>query len=142
MYTTFVATAVEKYHFIGNKCPVALQLQDELVIFCPHDCVDFVRQERQKYDPDGSKTFYIHFERTTTDAWHLYSNNLASINNIEQYQTCNTLLTYNRMAFVRDYFSKNHFKKSHILWVDADSPVLDFVDLSKPLLFDQTYLQR
>jgi|688.fasta_scaffold135598_3 hypothetical protein len=133
MYSTFVATAVEKYHFNDGQCPLIMQAQDELVIFCPHDCAEIARQERQKYDPNSSKTFYIYFERTTTDAWHLYSNNLASINNTEQYQTCNKLLVYNRMAFVRDYFSKNHFKKSHVLWVDADSPVLEFVDFTKPL---------
>jgi len=134
MYSGVVVTAIEQ----NFDCKI-LRAKDNLVIFCPHELVDSIREQRKTFDKDQSKTLIISYHRSNTDAWHLYANQLKSLNNVENELIYNDLLEFNRMAWVRDYFAKNHFKASHALWVDADSAILNDFDFSQNLFQNLFY---
>lgn len=134
MYTGVVITAIEENY----DCKI-LQALDNLVIFCPNHIADIIANHRKIYDNDQSRTLIIPYNRGNLDAWHLYANHLKALNNVSEDVIYGDLLEYNRMAWVRDYFSKNHFKASHALWIDADSPIVDGFDFSKKLFQNLFY---
>lgn len=134
MYSGVVITAIDENY----DCKI-LEAKDNLVIFCPHEIADSVREQRKAYDEDQTRTHIISYDRRNTDAWHLYANQLKSLNKVEDDLICNDLLELNRMAWVRDYFAKNYFKASHALWVDADSPILNELDFSQKLFQNLFY---
>ena len=128
MYSGVVITAIEQ----NNDCKI-LQALDNLVIFCPYEIAESVKNQRKIYDEDQTRTFIISYERRSTDAWHLYSNQLENLNKVDDDLIYADLLEFNRMAWVRDYFAKNHFEASHALWIDSDSPVIAGFDFSQKL---------
>ena len=133
MYSTFVATGVDQRFFADEGQKSILSIKDDLVVFCPAEKISELESLRRVYDSDLTKTLIVPYNVGNLDSWHLYNQQLQAVSSDNNAQFESDLLKHNRMAFVRDYFAKNYFKKSHVLWIDYDSPVLSHVNFETKL---------
>ena len=125
MYKLVAITAIDAVGFENLKDPLAnspLVLDNDVVVFCSPQIEEKLSEIRKKYDPDLSKTKFIPFYVHNLDAYHLYYEKLSGKTENHVFVE---IVQLNRMAFIRDYFSKNEFKASHAIWIDWNAAFLN-----------------
>jgi hypothetical protein len=123
MYKLAVITAVNPHQIGGfDLTQSPLVTPNKLIVFCAPQNETYLRDFRQNFDPELKNTHFIHYDDHNTDAWHLYSSRLAEKFTENRNEIYNALVDLNRFAFIRDYFSKNFFQVSHVMWMDWNSP--------------------
>ena len=124
MYKLFAITAVNTITFEKNKESLnrtPLVLDNNLVVFCSAQILPEIIEFRKKFDPELRKSKFIEFYEHNLDAFHLYHGSLAGKTNDHLFEE---IVTLNKMAFIRDYFSSNYFKSSHAMWIDWNAEFL------------------